>query len=377
MTTAQTAPPSPATPPRQRGREEAAIAVTLFAAAGGLIAVWMVRGNLLASLGVVLGAAALGLLVWKGGTALPVVVGVVAFLLLYWAATFTFFYRLDAELQNRCEAYQPAPARDPAPIPGRPRPEPIKLSAPTEPARMSFGPLRRAQTVTVDLGSDVPLPGDVGAAAVVVDGPFHEGERSALVVNYAVRVIDDEVKIDLCVDPSPTTGEDAKARPGFAEWLRGTFTTRAGTHTAQVDLRHQGIDADPVTLEIDAQGRYLWLLAPGIVIFPFFAIWLAYPDPPDHLKEWLVPALAGAIATGVAFGTQGFNDASWGGTNATFALIAVMYSTSIAAVATAAKAPSAVEALRTSRSQSETTDATVEGEPGETSSEKDGQPPTQ
>jgi hypothetical protein len=294
---------------------------------------------------------------WTGFRALCITGG---FILATWVATFAFFYWVDGRTDTECVGLTPTLSENLGAEPGEEADEPVTIAAPTTAPTISFDVLRNAQTTTIALTSAGDLPDDIDEAQVVLESFSREGVKVELLLAYQVRRVGDAAVLDVCVDSRPLeteptgttdpddddeatvelaslTEDELPGREGFGDWLTGTADTRPGVYNARLHVRHAGVTAEVIPIEVRFQGRYLWLIIPGIVIMPFLAVFLVHKSWPKNTRQLLIPTIAGGAAAAVVWNSQGYNDPKWGGLVATFGLVAAMYSAAVAAVSTLAE----------------------------------------
>lgn len=149
-------------------------------------------------------------------------------------------------------------------------------------------------------------------------------------VHGRVKLLGQSLVIDVCIDAREVDG----LSPGAYE---GTLII--------TDPRVTPLSV-PVTATV--QARYLWLLAPMVLLLPALGLLLVWQSVTlsDHKASFgrgaLVTYLTAVGATASVFGAQGVNNPAWGGAGAFFALIATMYVTSTGATATLGGAGGAV-----------------------------------
>lgn len=149
-------------------------------------------------------------------------------------------------------------------------------------------------------------------------------------VHGRVTVLGQTLVVDVCVDAREVEGLSPGAYEG------SLFVT---------DPRVAPVS---VPVAVSVQARYLWLLAPLVLLLPALGLLLVWQSvtSPDHEARFgrgaLVTYVTAVGATASVFGAQGLNNPAWGGVNAFFALIATMYVTATGATATLGGAAGAV-----------------------------------
>lgn len=122
---------------------------------------------------------------------------------------------------------------------------------------------------------------------------------------------------------------------GASELGRISSGTYDGTITV-VDPRTEPFSL-PITMTI--QARYLWWLAPLVVLLPLGALYVVWgltssANRPPFDVGLVRSLVAGIGATALVFGAQGIANKGWGGPQAAFGLVAAMYAAATGVVAT-------------------------------------------
>lgn len=131
----------------------------------------------------------------------------------------------------------------------------------------------------------------------------------------------DTVLLDICVD------------------ARNLQRVQSGTYDGVVTFTDERVTALAVPVKVTLQARYLWWLSPLVLLMPFVALYVTWGSLPSTerptLSHGLVRTVVASIAAcAVVYGAQGLADRGWGGAEAAFGLVGVMYAAAAGAAVT-------------------------------------------
>lgn len=221
-------------------------------------------------------------------------------------------YNDDAKCFN--EPFESPPAEAPT----------IELKTPAEEAQLAFGQSRGSLSdqVVLDGPSGLPEKLAVASSALASDNRTIPSEK------VHVRAIGqrNRVLLDVCVD------------------AREISHLASGTYKGSIVFLDQRVVPTSVSLTMTVQPRYLYLLAPSILLVPFIALYVVWAaittdDKPKFeagaIRTWLLAVGAAAVA----YNAQGISKEGWtGGLSAVGSLLAGIYAAA-AAVAVSWAAP--------------------------------------
>lgn len=207
--------------------------------------------------------------------------------------------------------------------------EPIALTADAADAlRLRFNQSRGTERDQVALvaGSLPPPELEVSVSALRQEGETIDGAN----VHVRARSQRNTVLLDLCVS------------------AKDVGRVSSGVYRGTVTFTDQRVESFAVPVEVSIQARYLWWLAPAVILVPMLALLVVWGDNAGKPRttgfgvnalRTLVPAIG---AAGVVYGAQGIANVGWGGPQAVFGLIASMYAAATgAAVTVGSSAPGA------------------------------------
>ncbi len=118
-----------------------------------------------------------------------------------------------------------------------------------------------------------------------------------------------------------------------------------GTYKGLVTFTDERVSALAIPVEATFQSRYLWWLAPLVLLMPLVALYVTWGSLPSAERPTLSHGLVrtfvvSVAAAGVVFGAQGIANQGWGGVQAAFGLIGGMYAAAAGAAVTVGSATS-------------------------------------
>lgn len=200
----------------------------------------------------------------------------------------------------------------------------IDLKSPTEEIQLAFGQSRGSLSDQVLLEAPNSLPEKLAVAP----SALASADRTIPVDKVHVRATGqrNRVLLDVCVD--------AREIPHLA----------SGTYKGSIVFLDQRVVPTSVSMTMTVQPRYLYAIAPLILVVPFVALYVVWAavagdDKPKFeagaIRTWVLAAGGAAVA----YNAQGISKPGWtGGLSAVGSLIAGMYAAS-AAVAVSWAAP--------------------------------------
>ncbi|MGH9149507.1 MAG: hypothetical protein ACRD0F_04120 [Acidimicrobiales bacterium] len=214
----------------------------------------------------------------------------------------------DDERDPPCDPAPPPPAPGPAPA------ETITLDSGDDTLDLVFRAARGTERDTLVLAASGDLSGEIGAEVVGLSGDGRAIPARAVVVR--ARALRSSVALEVCL-----AGKDL----GREE---------SGSYSGTIVFTDPRITPLSVPFSASIQARYVWLVAPLVLLLPVLAL-AAVPGTSlgsrrDDAKAWV----AGLGAAGTVFGAQGLSNPSWGGSVALFGLVASMYVAAAGVVAT-------------------------------------------
>lgn len=185
--------------------------------------------------------------------------------------------------------------------------EPIGLEPGEEELLLAMGFGRGTENHSVTLAAGSPIEGDdrisVTTTALVGDS----GAIPARYVKATARAARSAVILDVCIESNAVGMEEN------------------GTFTGSVIFTDERVSPLTVPVTVTAQSRYIWAVAPLVLILPFVALSVTsatrFKASHQNVRAWM----GGVGAAGAVFGAQALANPSWGGPVATFGLIASMY----------------------------------------------------
>jgi hypothetical protein len=208
------------------------------------------------------------------------------------------------------------------------------------PDSFDFTTRRDAQTHVIPITVPGELPADIEQAEIVIEGFDGPGGAPAIGAVHSLHDVGSGLVLEICIDSQPLTVDDdtvSREETGFTDWLRGTTNTRPGTYTTNVHIIHDDVTIEPIPIQVRFQGRYLWLLAPLVMVMPALAIAIVYGLKPP--VRWPLVYVSTLGTTAVAFNAQALSDPDWGGIVACFGLVGATFTSAITTATIAAKTP--------------------------------------
>jgi len=198
--------------------------------------------------------------------------------------------------------------------------QPIALTGADDALRLRFNQSRGTERDQVALvaGSMPPPELEVSVSALRQEGETIDGAN----VHVRARSQRNTVLLDLCVS------------------AKDVGRVSSGVYRGTVTFTDQRVESFAVPVEVSIQARYLWWLAPAVILVPMLALFVVWGDNSGiqatpafgvNVLRTLVPAIG---AAGVVYGAQGIANVGWGGPQAVFGLIASMYAAATGAAVT-------------------------------------------
>ena len=237
-------------------------------------------------------------------------------LLTLWGAGFWLYNdRMDAAAENDLECFDSTFSDRER----KRRGTLVEIPGEAPPLEVAFGQGRGVARDHVSLATVPRMPRRLEVSATPLDG--ERGSIARKFVHGRVKVYGDDLVVDLCLD------------------AREIDHINSGEYEGQLVITDKRVAAVSVPVMVEVQARYLWLLAPFVLLLPYLGLVLVWQSVTQAGKKErygrgaLVTYITAVGATGTAFAAQGLRDPSWGGAEAAFAIIATMYAAAAGATA--------------------------------------------
>jgi hypothetical protein len=236
------------------------------------------------------------------------------------------FLALSVVAMNRAESDDPpCEQQQGTTAPRRTEPlvdaEPIGLELGEDDLALSMGFGRGTENDSITLAAGSPIEGTISIDVTTTALTGDNGAIPARYVEATARATRSAVILDVCIRRKVLGLEEN------------------GTFTGSVIFTDERVSPLTVPVTVTAQSRYIWAVAPLVLMLPFVALSVTSATglqaSGQNVKAWI----AGVGAAGAVFGAQALANPSWGGPVATFGLIASMYVAATGIAATVGETP--------------------------------------